>query len=74
MAGLPFVEVVGEHAKSHADLRRGEADARGVEHRLGEIGDERSQFLVEDGHRIGGSTQDGIAEQADDLNSHAPIL
>ena len=51
VTGLLVVDVEGEHPQPDADLRRGEPGARRVQHRLGEVGDQGAQLLVEVGDR-----------------------
>ena len=41
------VDAVGEDPQRDPDLRGGQADAGGVHHRLGEVGDQCAQLLVE---------------------------
>ena len=65
-----LADPICEDPQSDADLRCGQARARCVDHRLGEVGDELPQLLVEHGHRLGRRAQDGVAEQANRLNGH----
>ena len=64
------VDVVGEDPQPDADLRRGQADAGRVEHRLGEVLDERAQLLVEVDDRLGRRAQHRVAEEPDGLDGH----
>ena len=74
VARLVVVDVVGEHPQPDADLRRGQPGPRRVEHRLGEVGDQGAQLLVEVGHRLGRRAQHRVAEQADGLHGHRASL
>ena len=56
------VDVVGEDPQPDPDLRRRQADAGRVEHRLGEVGDQVAQLEIEVNHRLGRSAQHGVTE------------
>ena len=62
---LLIVDVIGEHPQRDTDLRRGQADAGRVEHRLLEIGDQLAQFAVEVRHRFSRGAQHRVAEEPD---------
>jgi hypothetical protein len=64
------VHVVREHSQPHANLRGGQAEPRGIHHRVGEILDQPAQFGIEVGHRVGGRSQNWVAEQAYRLDAH----
>ena len=64
------VDVVREDAQADADLRRGEAGAGRVHHRLLEVLDEDAQLLVEVGDGLRGRAQHRVAEKADRLDGH----
>jgi hypothetical protein len=70
MPGHRVVDVIGEHPQAHADLRRREALARGLEHRLGEVGHERAQLLVEVDDHLCRGAQDRVSEEANGLHGH----
>ena len=65
------VDVEGEHPQADAELRRGQAGAALVEHRLGQVRDQPAQLLVEVDDRLGRRAQHRVAEQADRLDGHA---
>ena len=67
------VDVPGEHPQADADLRRGQAGAGRVEHRVGEVLDERAQLLVEVDDLDRGLAQHRVAEEADGLDGHGPV-
>ena len=56
------------------ELRRGEAGAALLMHRVGEVGDQLAQLLVEVDDRIGRRAQHGVAEETDGLDGHAGWL
>ena len=64
------VDVPGEHPQADAELRRGQAGAGRVEHRVGQVRDEGAQLLVEVDHRRGGRAQHRVAEQPDRPDGH----
>ena len=64
------VDVPGEHPQSHAELRGREAAARCVEHRVGEVGDEGAQLLVEVDHRHSRGAQHWVTEESDGPDGH----
>ena len=68
------VDVPGEHAQPHAELRCGQAGAGRGQHGVGEVLDEPAQLLVEVDDLDGGLAQDGVTEQADGLDGHGSSL
>src|SRR5271166_1733751 len=60
----------GKDRQPNADLRSGEANARRVHHRVGEVLDQLAQLGVERRHRICGRPQHRITEQADRPDTH----
>ena len=57
-------------AQPDPELGRGEAGPGRVEHRVGEVRDERAQLLVEVDDLDGRLAQDGVAEETDRLDGH----
>ena len=68
------VDVVDEEALLHADLRRGEADAGRLVHRLVHRVDELGERAVDVGHRRGRPLEHGIAEEPDGVSRHRVIV
>jgi hypothetical protein len=63
------VHVVGEDPEAHPNLRRGQAKARRVQHRVGEVLDQLAQLGIEVADRLGRGAQHRVAEDADRLDA-----
>src|SRR3984885_45510 len=70
VAGLVVVHVIGEDAQPDPDLRRGQADARRVQHGFGEVLDQPAQLGVEVAHRLGRRAPPRVTEKTYRLDAH----
>jgi hypothetical protein len=68
--GILRLEVDHQHAQRHPDLNRGEADARGVVHRLEHVLDQRLELVIELGDGFGHHLEAGIGDFEDFANGH----
>src|SRR5580700_11958719 len=62
--------MVGEDTQPDADLRRGQADPRRVQHGFGEVLDQPAQLGIEVAHRLGRGAQHRVTEKTDRLDAH----
>src|SRR5215469_16979851 len=65
-----IINMEGEDPEPHPDLRCGQAHARRVLHRLGQVLDQPAQLRIEVTHRLGRRAQHRIAEQPYRLDAH----
>lgn len=68
------IDPVGEYSKRDTDLRCSQPHAWGIAHRVRQIFDQLSQFLVECLDRSCWGPKHGITEDTNRLNGHSPSL